>query len=156
VKSWAFAGALLAVLCVSGVAEAGDPAVYKAPPPVSGAAAPGVFYAGVSLGGRWSDTDWMTTAIGSPPSPPNFGPAIPASFGSSTVRIGGRRHRGHAPAQLAGPAGISFADYGHLDHTFFASPAGDRVVMNEALQTQTLLVGFAYKLGPPSQLVAQH
>jgi len=28
--------------------------------------------------------------------------------------------------------------------------------MNEALQTQTLLVGFAYKLGPPSQLVAQH
>src|SRR6266702_3643352 len=49
-----------------------------------------------------------------------------------------------------------FADYGHLDHTFFASPAGDRVVMNEALQTQTLLVGFAYKLGPPSQLVAQH
>jgi len=45
--------------------------------------------------------------------------------------------------------------YGHLDHAFFASPAGDRVVMNEALQTQTLLVGFAYKLGPPSPLVAQ-
>ncbi len=261
-KSWAFAGALLAVLCVSGVAEAGDPAVYKAPPPVSGAAAPGVFYAGVSLGGRWSDTDWMTTAIGSPPSPPNFGPAIPASFGSSTVRIGGYvgymwriaptwvvgiegdiawgdgsktiagipgtccggiaskigtgasgvasdscrrrlgcftppaaspgRNSGSTPAaagrrlhfavrptanpcrrpkragrwaqvskSCSGATGWSgleyrFADYGHLDHTFFASPAGDRVVMNEALQTQTLLVGFAYKLGPPSQLVAQH
>jgi len=48
-----------------------------------------------------------------------------------------------------------FADYGRLGHTFFASPPGDRVVMNEALQTQTLLVGFAYKLGPPSPLVAQ-
>ena len=48
------------------------------------------------------------------------------------------------------------ADYGHLDHTFFASPPGDRVVMNEALRTQTLLVGFAYKLGPASPLVAQH
>ncbi len=263
-KSWAFAGALLAVLCVSGVAEAGDPAVYKAPPPVSGAAAPGVFYAGVSLGGRWSDTDWMTTAIGSPPSPPNFGPAIPASFGSSTVRIGGyvgymwriaptwvvgiegdiawsdgRKTIAGIPGTccggiagvkqdwdgsirgrfgfLATPAwllyatgGIAwqelgidascgrpkaafcssahsesvstteagwtlgaglevmlrrnwlvrleyrFADYGRLNHTFFASPPGDRVVMNEALQTQTLLVGFAYRLGPPSQLVAQH
>ena len=35
-------------------------------------------------------------------------------------------------------------------------PRANRVVMNEALQTQTLLVGFAYKLGPPSPLVAQH
>ena len=261
-KSCALAGALLALLFVSGVAEAGDRAVYKAPSPLSGAAASGVFYAGLSLGGRWSDTDWMTTAIGSPPSPPNFGPANPASFGSSTVRIGGyvgymwriapiwvvgiegdiawgdgsktiagipgtccggiagvkqdwdSSIRGRfgflvTPSWLVyGTGGIAwqsleidaacgakgsfcnsahsesvssteagwtvgagievmlrrnwlvrleyrFADYGRLGHTFFASPPGDRVVMNEALQTQTLLVGFAYKLGPPSPLVAQ-
>ncbi len=265
-KSCAFAGGLLA-LCVSGAAEAGDRAVYKAPPPASGAATPGVFYAGLSLGGRWSDTDWMTTAIGSPPSPASFGPANPASFDSSTVRIGGyvgymwriaptwvvgiegdiawgdsksiaaipgassrigcgdisgvqegwdgsiRGRFGFllTPAWLLyGTGGIAwqgleidascsgpkasfcstahsesvssteagwtlgtgievmlrrnwlvrleyrFADYGHPDHVFFAGPPGDRVVMNEALRTQTLLVGFAYKLGPASPLVAQH
>src|ERR1700680_2976927 len=88
-KWCAFAGILLAALFVSGVAEAGDPAPYQAPPPVSGAAAPGVFYAGLSLGARLSDTDWTTTAIGSPPSSANFGPANPASFDSSTARIGG-------------------------------------------------------------------
>jgi opacity protein-like surface antigen len=49
-----------------------------------------------------------------------------------------------------------FSDYGHLDHTFFASPPADRVVMSETLETQTLLVGFAYKLGPASPVVARH
>jgi outer membrane immunogenic protein len=88
VKSCAFAGVLLALFCVSGVAEAGDVAAYKAPAPFS-AATPGMFYAGLSLGGRWSDTDWTTAAIGSPPSPPQFGPANPASFDSSTIRFGG-------------------------------------------------------------------
>jgi outer membrane immunogenic protein len=43
-----------------------------------------------------------------------------------------------------------FSDYGRLDHTFFASPPADRVLMNESLKTQTLLVGFAYKLGGQS------
>jgi len=266
VKSCAFAGVLLAVLCVSGVAEAGERAVTKAPPPPSGAAAPGVFYAGLSLGGRWSDTDWMTTAIGSPPSPPNFGPANPASFDSSTVRIGG--YVGYmwriAPTWAVGiegdigwgdsksiavipgtcsrigcgdiagvkegwdgsirgrfgylltPAWLLYAtggvawqglgidascsgskaafcstphsesvstteagwtlgaglevmlrrnwlvrleyrlsDYGNPGHTFFASPPGDRVVMNESLKTQTLLLGVAYKLGSPPA-IARH
>jgi outer membrane immunogenic protein len=267
-KRCAFAGILLAALFVSGVAEAGDRAVYKAPPPISDAAAPGVFYAGLSLGGRWSDTDWTTTAIGSPPSPPNFGPANPASFDSSTVRIGGYVGymwriaptwvvgiegdiaRGDASKSVAaipgtcsrigcgdiagvketwdgsirgrfgflltpswllyttggvawqelgidascsGPkaafcstahsetassteagwtlgAGLEvmlrrswlvrleyrFADYRHLDHRFFAGPPGDRVVMNESLKTQTLLLGFAYKLGPGASVVAKH
>jgi hypothetical protein len=50
---------------------------------------PGMFYAGLSLGARWSDTDWTTTSIGSPPSPPPFAPTNPASFDSSTVRVGG-------------------------------------------------------------------
>ena len=49
-----------------------------------------------------------------------------------------------------------FSDYGHLDHIFFASPPGDRVVMSEALRTQTLLVGFAYKLNSPSPVVVRH
>jgi outer membrane immunogenic protein len=268
VKSWAFAGALLALLCVGGVAEAGDRPVYTAPPAFSGAAAPGVFYAGLSLGGRWFDTDWMTSAIGSPPSPAKFGPANPASFDSSTARIGG--YAGYmwriAPTWVVGvegdiawgdasksiaaipgtcspigcgdTAGVKetwdgsirgrfgflltpawllyatggvawqgfgidascsgpkaafcstahsesvstteagwtlggglevmlrrnwlirleyrFADYGHMDHTFFASRPGDRVVMSEALRTQTLLVGFAYKLDPPTPAVARH
>src|SRR5947207_11385615 len=89
VKSCAFAGVLLAMFCVGGVARAGDVAAYKAPPPAVGAAMPGNFYAGVSLGGRWSDTDWTTTAIGSPPSSPQFWAFDPASFDSSTLRIGG-------------------------------------------------------------------
>ena len=267
-KRCAFAGILLAVSFVSGVAEAGDRAVYKAPPPISDAAAPGVFYAGLSLGGRWSDTDWMTTAIGSPPSAVNFGPANPASFDSSTARIGGYvgymwriappwvvgiegdiawgdssksvaanpgtcsrigcgdiagvretwdgSMRGRfgflvtpswllyttggiawqgvgVEASCIGPkasfcstahsesvssteagwtlgAGLEvmlrrnwlvrleyrFADYGHLGHTFFAGPPADRVVMNESLKTQTLLLGFAYKLGPGASVVAKH
>src|SRR5437763_7627955 len=88
-KWCAFAGVLLAVLSVNGVAGAADLAAYKVPPPVPGAIPPGVLYAGLSLGARWSDTDWTTTAIRSPPSPPQFSTANPTSFDSSTARIGG-------------------------------------------------------------------
>jgi outer membrane immunogenic protein len=249
---------LLALLFVSGVAEAGDRAVYKAPSPLSGAVMPGMFYAGLSLGGRWSDTDWTTA---------NFGPANPTSFDSSTARIGGyvgymwriaptwavgiegdiawgdssrsiaaipgtcsrigcgdiagvkegwdgsiRGRFGFllTPAWLLYATGgvawqglgidascsgskasfcstphsesvstteagwtlgaglevmlrrnwlvrleYRFADYGHPDHSFFASPPGDRVVMNESLKTQTLLLGVAYKLGSPPA-IARH
>ena len=45
-----------------------------------------------------------------------------------------------------------YADYGNIDHTFFAVPAVDRVVMSESLKTHMLLVGFAYKLDVPSSL----
>jgi outer membrane immunogenic protein len=52
------------------------------------------FYAGASLGGRWSDATWTTSAIGGPdPGPNPFDPADPATnprgFNSSTVRVGG-------------------------------------------------------------------
>jgi outer membrane immunogenic protein len=86
VKWCTFAGVVLAVSCVGGVARAGDVAAYKAPPPVIGAGMPGNFYAGLSLGARWSDTDWTTTATGSSP---QFVSVNPASFDSSTARIGG-------------------------------------------------------------------
>src|ERR1700730_12092601 len=39
-----------------------------------------------------------------------------------------------------------FSDYGRLDHTFFLGSPADRVGMSESLTTQTLLVGFSYKL----------
>lgn len=249
-KSYAFAGVLLAVFCASGVARAGDVAAYKAPPPVIGVGMPGNFYAGLSLGGRWSDTDWTTTATGSSS---QFAFPNPASFDSSTVRIGGyagymwrivptwgvgiegdlawgdsskavlgipgtccggmasvkegwdgsiRARLGYliTPAWLLYATGgiawqgidvdascgrnsfcssahnetvsttqagwtlgaglevmlrrnwlvrleYRFSDYGRLDHTFFVSPSVDRVLMSESLKTQTLLVGFAYKLG---------
>ena len=46
------------------------------------------FYIGGSVGGRWSDSSWSTTAIGSPlgPSDPT---TTPASFNSSSFRAGG-------------------------------------------------------------------
>jgi outer membrane immunogenic protein len=261
VKWFAFAGVLLAVFCVTGVARAGDAAAYKAPPPAAGAM-PGNFYVGLSLGARWSDTDWTTTAIGFPPPSPPF--ANPASFDSSSARIGGyagymwriaptwavgiegdiawgdssknvpgipgtccggiagvregwdggiRGRLGflltpswllyatggiawqgleldascgagkgsfcassHAESVSSTQAGWTlgtgievmlrhnwlvrleyrFADYGRLDHTFFVVPATDRVVMDESLTTQTLLLGVAYKLSPPPAVVSRH
>jgi outer membrane immunogenic protein len=45
-------------------------------------------YVGVSLGGRWSDTSWSTTAIGTPSGPPDP-TTTPASFNSSSFRAGG-------------------------------------------------------------------
>ena len=42
-----------------------------------------------------------------------------------------------------------FSDYGRLAHVFFAGIAPDRVAMNQSLKTDTLLLGIAYKLGPP-------
>jgi outer membrane immunogenic protein len=252
VKSCAYAGVALALLCMSGVSWAADLAAYKAPPPPPGAM-PGNLYVGLSLGARWSDTDWTTTALASPPASPRF--PNPASFDSSTARIGGyagymlriaptwaigiegdiawgnssknvpgipgtccggiagvqegwdgsirgrvgflltpawllyatggiawqgieidascgagkglcaSSHRESVSSTQPGwtlGAGIEvmlrhnwlvrleyrFADYERLDHTFFVSPASDRVAMNEALSTQTLLVGIAYKLSP--------
>ena len=49
-----------------------------------------------------------------------------------------------------------FADYGHVDHAFFANPPPDRVVMDESLKAQTLLVGLAYKLETARPVVAKH
>ncbi len=261
-KLFAFAGVLLAILFTCGVARAGDVAAYKAPPPPSGAM-PGNFYVGLSLGARWSDTDWTTTAIGSPPASPQFAPTNPASFDSSTARIGGyvgsmwriaptwavgiegdiawgdssktiagipgtccggvaavkegwdgsvRGRLGflltpswllyatggiawqgldidascgskasfcgtaHAESVSTTQAGWTlgtgvevmlrhnwlirleyrFADYGRLDHAFFIHSPADRIVMTEALRTQTLLVGLAYKLGAPGPVLAKH
>jgi outer membrane immunogenic protein len=45
-------------------------------------------YAGISLGGRWTDNAWTTTGIGSPLGPPDP-TTTPASFDSSTFRAGG-------------------------------------------------------------------
>jgi hypothetical protein len=84
VKSFAFAGVLLALFCVTGVARAGDVAAYKGPPPAANVVIPGNFYAGLSLGGRWSDTDWTTTAAPSP----QFWPVNSTSFNSGTLRVG--------------------------------------------------------------------
>jgi outer membrane immunogenic protein len=86
-RSYAFASVLLAVCCVSAVASAGEVPTYKAPPLAATAPVgmPGNFYAGLSVGGRWSDTDWTTTetALAALPLPAS------ASFDSSTARIGG-------------------------------------------------------------------
>ena len=49
-----------------------------------------------------------------------------------------------------------FADYGHADHTFFGAAAGDRLITSEALKTQTLLVGMAWKLGTGTPIIARH
>lgn len=252
----AWAGAWLAVVCVIGVARAGDSARVGAPA-AANLAMPGNFYAGMSFGGRWTDTDWTTTAAASPFPFPNS-----ASFDSSTVRIAGyvgymwrvaptwavgiegdlgwgdssrsvvgipgtccgltQVHQGWdgsirgragyllTPALLlyatsgitwqgldieaacrgkSSPctavhdekfsttqagwtvgAGIEvmlrqnclvraeyrFADYGHLDHVFFAAPAADRVAMSEALKTHTLLLGLAWKLGPRAPIAAKY
>lgn len=263
-KSCALAGALLAfsVSCVTGSARAGGVAAYQAPPPLSGAAVPGNFYAGLSFGARWSDTDWTTSALGSP-SPPQV-PANSTRLDSGTVRVAGytgymwrvtpswalgiegdlgwgdssrgvagipgpccggfarvqegwdgslRGRLGYllTPAWLLYATGgiawqgldieaacsggkssfctsahdesfsttragwtlgvgievmmrqnclvrveYRFADYGRVDHTFFAAPAADRVAMSEALTTQTLMVGLAWKLGPGSAIIARH
>ena len=45
-------------------------------------------YVGISLGGRWTDTAWTTTGIGSPLGSPDP-TANPSSFDSSTFRAGG-------------------------------------------------------------------
>jgi outer membrane immunogenic protein len=264
VKSYAFAGVLLVAFCVCSVAKAGDMAAYKASPPLPGAAMPGMFYAGISIGARRSDTDWTTTQFGSAPAAFPSALTNPASFDSSTVRIGG--YVGHmwrfAPQWtigiegdlawgdsrrtvigipgiccggtarvregwdgsirarfgylltpswlLYGTGGVAwqslqidascgpktsfcttghdeslsdtrtgwtlgaglevmlkhnwllrleyrFSDYGHLDHTFFLDAPADRVVMNQSLKTETILVGAAYKLGPPAApVIAKH
>ena len=75
------------------IASAADLPV-KAPPIVAAPAAWNWtgFYAGVSLGGRWSDPTWNTSAIGGP-APGQLRPADPATssmnFDSSTFRVGG-------------------------------------------------------------------
>jgi outer membrane immunogenic protein len=89
----------IALLAVTGlsvgcsqIAFAADLPV-KAPPIV---AAPAMswtgLYAGVSLGGRWSDPTWTTSAIGGP-GPGNLRPpdptTTPTDFDISTVRVGG-------------------------------------------------------------------
>jgi len=260
VKSYAYAGVVLALLCISSVARAANLLAYKAPPPPP-AAVPGNVYVGLSAGARWSDTDWTTVALGSPPASPRF--PNPAGFDSSTARVGlyagymvriaptwavgiegdiawgdssknlpgipgtccggvarvregwdgsirGRLGFLLTPAWLlyatggiawqgievdascgAGKglctsshvesvastqpgwtlgAGIEvmlrynwlvrleyrFSDYGRLDHSFFVSPASDRVAMNETLSTQTLLVGIAYKLSPAPPPASRH
>lgn len=221
---------------------------------------PGMFYAGISIGGRWSDTDWTTTETGSPP--PAISTANPGSFDSSTVRIDGHvgemwriapqwalgiegdlawgdssktvvgipgtccggiaevketwdaSIRGRLGLLLTPPwllyatggiawqnvdidascgptasfctashqesvsslrtgwtigAGIEvmlrhswlvrleyrFSDYGRLAHVFFADAAPDRIAMNQSLKTETLLLGLAYKLGPPAPVIAK-
>lgn len=67
------------------------------------------FYAGVSLGGRWSDATWTTSSIVGPPvafAPPDPTNAV-VDYDSSTVRIGG--YLGYnwqfAPRWLAGLEG---------------------------------------------------
>jgi len=45
-------------------------------------------YVGGSVGGRWADTNWTTTAIGDPPGAADA-TTTPASFNSSAFRIGG-------------------------------------------------------------------
>jgi outer membrane immunogenic protein len=77
------------LLAAAARASAADMPVYtKAPAALDWT---GFFYTGVSVGGRWSDVDWRTTAIGSPLGPPPTNPATPAatSFDSATVRAGG-------------------------------------------------------------------
>ncbi len=263
----AFVGVLLCVWLCVGAAEAGDTAVYKAasvPTAISG-----FFYTGVSLGERWSDTAWTTTAIGAALSSPDARPANPQNFDSGTARIGGyagyvwrftptwvagfegdlawghsdktvsgisgtcsvkgcgRSDRasveegwdgsirarlgflvtpswlvygtggiawqgfevggtcGGAFSACAAPHGESvsvtrsgwtlgagvdvmlrhnwlarleyrFADYGRLDHTFFAHAPADQVAMSEALKTRTLLIGFHYRFDGAQALVAKH
>jgi outer membrane immunogenic protein len=63
------------------------PAAYKAPPPVPAFSWTGA-YAGVSVGARFADTTWNTTAITLPPGPPDP-TSTPASFDSTTARVGG-------------------------------------------------------------------
>ncbi|MGP0089984.1 MAG: outer membrane protein [Xanthobacteraceae bacterium] len=96
-------------------ASAADmPAYTKAPT----AAAPdwtGFFYAGASLGARWSDTGWTTTGIGPAfgPPPANAATAAVTSFDSATVRPGGYFGylRRIAPAWVVGLEGdIAWGD----------------------------------------------
>ena len=49
-----------------------------------------------------------------------------------------------------------FADYGNLDHTFFAHAPVDQVAMNETLKTRTILIGFHYKFDGAPAVVARH
>ena len=58
--------------------------VYKSPAPI--ASNWSGFYVGGSLGGRWADSTWTTTAIGDPQGPADP-TTTPASFNGSTFRI---------------------------------------------------------------------
>jgi outer membrane immunogenic protein len=102
---------LVTAILLAAVARgsATDMPVYTKAPVAAASDWTGFFYAGVSLGGRWSDTDWTTTAIGpafgAPPA--NSATAAVTSFDSATVRAGG--YFGYlwrlAPAWVAGLEG---------------------------------------------------
>ena len=82
--------AILAILVATPAIAADMPykaaPIYPLPPAVTDWSG---LYVGGSLGGRWTDSTWTTTAIGSPLGPPDPS-TTPASFnGSSTFRPGG-------------------------------------------------------------------
>jgi outer membrane immunogenic protein len=87
---WALASVISLGFTGLGAASAADMPLKARPMPV--AIDPGYnwtgFYVGASLGGRWSDDDWTTTATGLPLGPPDpFSPT--AKFHPSGVRAGG-------------------------------------------------------------------
>ena len=108
----------VALIALIGAANAADirvkGPVYKAAPPVALSSWTG-FYAGIGIGGRWTDSDWTTTAAFAP-----NGAAFPfftspnASFSSGALRISG--YAGYnlqvAPLWVVGLE----ADYGWADN----------------------------------------
>lgn len=86
----AFGSGAVVTIALTQLASAADLStkapVYQAP--VAVVANWTGFYVGGSVGGRWADTNWTTTAIGDPPGPADP-TTTPASFNSSAFRFGG-------------------------------------------------------------------
>jgi outer membrane immunogenic protein len=108
---------LVAAILLAAVvrASAADMPAYTKAPVAGPSDWTGFFYAGASLGGRWSDADWTTTAVGPAFGAPPANSAITAatSFDSSTVRAGGYFGylRRVAPAWVVGLEGdIAWGD----------------------------------------------
>ena len=87
--SCALSGAVITIALIQLASAADLPTkgpIYQAPVAI----APNWtgFYVGGSVGGRWADNTWTTTAVGDPAGPADP-TTTPASFNSSTFRAGG-------------------------------------------------------------------
>ena len=83
--------AAVSTIALTQIASAADlprKAPAYAPPPPAPVFSWTGFYIGGSLGGRWTDVTWTTTAIGDNQAPPDP-TTSPASFDSSSFRGGG-------------------------------------------------------------------
>jgi outer membrane immunogenic protein len=78
-------------------------------------------YAGISLGGRWTDTAWTTIGIGSPLGSPDP-TANPSSLESSTFRAGGYIGYNWQITPLSVIGAEADAGWGHINNTLAGIP----------------------------------